>query len=94
MSVLPWPASSPDLNPIENLWGWMDYQLHKTRITSLEMLKEELHALWLKVPEKMVQNHVDLFTVTMQEVVILSIISTDFASALKLIITFLYFFFT
>jgi hypothetical protein len=34
----------------------MDCQLQKTRITSLEMLKAEWHALWLKIPEKMVQN--------------------------------------
>ena len=35
---MPSPARSPGLNPIENLWSWMDYQLTKKQITSHEML--------------------------------------------------------
>ena len=26
-NLMPWPARSPDLNPIENLWSWMDCKL-------------------------------------------------------------------
>ncbi|DBA82912.1 hypothetical protein WJX77_011000 [Trebouxia sp. C0004] len=26
---LAWPANSPVLSTIENLWAWMDYKLHK-----------------------------------------------------------------
>ena len=27
--LMPWPARSPDLDLIENLWSWMEYQLTK-----------------------------------------------------------------
>ncbi len=27
-----WPGDSPDLNPIENAWNWMKYQLKNTQL--------------------------------------------------------------
>lgn len=30
VNVLPWPAVSPDLNPIEKLWDHMDKQIQLT----------------------------------------------------------------
>nr|XP_047137963.1 uncharacterized protein LOC124814372 [Hydra vulgaris] len=56
IQLMPWPARSPDLNPIENLWSKMDYQLTKKQITSQEMLKQELTKLWLEIPIKMIEN--------------------------------------
>ena len=56
---MPWPARSPDLKPIENLWSWMDYQLTKKQITSHEILRKELTKLWLEIPIKMIENLIE-----------------------------------
>ena len=43
---LAWPPNSPDLSPIENLWGWMDKQLHKQGpCKTVKELKGKLEAI-------------------------------------------------
>ena len=53
VELLPWCARSPDLNPIENIFSWMDRQMSKQKISSLDHLREVLHETWLSVPQSL-----------------------------------------
>lgn len=44
------PPQSPDLNPIEHVWDYIEKQLHKYDITSKRSLEQAIMAEWGKVP--------------------------------------------
>ncbi len=51
--VLNWPANSPDLNPIENLWGIVKKKMRYARPNNAEELKATIRAtLALITPEQ------------------------------------------
>ena len=59
INVIPWCPRSPDLNPIENIWSWIDNQLTYHQIQSTEHLKQLLNEYWLKVPREMCMKLVE-----------------------------------
>jgi len=40
-----WPSSSPDLNPIENVWGLMETEIQKFVPKTVSDLKKRLHSI-------------------------------------------------
>jgi hypothetical protein len=46
-----WPGNSPDLNPIEIVWGWMKSRIHKQDIRTLQQLNEAIDAAWAAIPD-------------------------------------------
>ncbi len=50
VTVLDWPANSPDLNPIENLWAIVKRKLKDTRPNNPDDLKAAIKAPWASIP--------------------------------------------
>ncbi|WIA23252.1 hypothetical protein OEZ85_000023 [Tetradesmus obliquus] len=52
----PVPETSPDLNPIENVWGIMKQQVYRQQYTKLEELKAAVLLAWAALPQSTLRN--------------------------------------
>ncbi|CAF1538865.1 unnamed protein product, partial [Adineta ricciae] len=56
VKVLQWPAKSPDLNPVEQLWSIIDNKLKSRRMSSIKELIDGLSAEWLNITPELCEK--------------------------------------
>ena len=44
--VIDWPAYSPDLNPIENVWAYIKRKLSGKKFISMKQIETEIIKIW------------------------------------------------
>ena len=64
-----WPGNSPDLNPIENLWAIMKYELRERDTTTLAKLEHEIRDIWKSLPRTLLQDLALSFPDRLREVI-------------------------
>lgn len=58
IQVLPWPARSPDLNIIENVWGMFARAVYANgkQFSTVDELKASVEEQWMKINQKEIKK--------------------------------------
>lgn len=56
--AIPWPSCSPDMNPIEHVWNYLDRLLraHNPKPQNKDELREIIEKLWYSIPLEYIQS--------------------------------------
>lgn len=71
IDVLDWPARSPDLNPMENLWGILVQRIYYNdqRYDTIDELKAAILMAWENIEKNIIENLVDSMNTRLSEVI-------------------------
>ena len=50
VKVMDWPSMSPDLNPIEHLWGILKRKMEVRKVSNIRQLRDVVIAEWKSIP--------------------------------------------
>jgi hypothetical protein len=65
-----WPAQSPDLNPIENLWRIIKHNIAKRPVAKgVEELENQVQEEWQLVSQEVIQELIDSMPSRIAEVI-------------------------
>jgi transposase len=52
------PPSSPELNPIEKVWGWIKHKANENFPNNLQDFKQLINNLWNEIPQSLIQDFI------------------------------------
>ncbi|KAK3538092.1 hypothetical protein QTP70_029181, partial [Hemibagrus guttatus] len=50
VKVMHWPSMSPDLNPIEHLWGILKWKVEERKVSNIHQLRDAVMEEWKRIP--------------------------------------------
>ncbi len=50
VKVMDWPSMSPDLNPIEHLWGILKWKVEECKVSNIHQLCDVVMEEWKRTP--------------------------------------------
>ena len=56
VSLIEWPARSPDLNPIEHVWDYLGRRVQAESPTNLRHLAEIIQIEWNLIPQEFINK--------------------------------------
>jgi hypothetical protein len=79
LTIMNWPANSPDLSPIEDLWAHLKHELRRqfpdtatltgSPQTIKAKLREHLHKIWWEIGEEVLNKLVESMPKRVEEVI-------------------------